>query len=60
MPEGHCWVLGDNLPESRDSRVYGPLPLALITGKVVAKYWPLNEMKWLKNTLQPPYAEQDL
>lgn len=57
MPEGHCWVLGDNLPESRDSRVYGPLPLALITAKGVARVWPLSEMVWLHNTLQPPEAE---
>ncbi|KAL6721802.1 hypothetical protein ACLMJK_000907 [Lecanora helva] len=53
VPEGHCWVLGDNLEESRDSRVYGPLPLALIMGKAVAKIWPLRERKWLENNLQP-------
>ena len=43
---------------SRDSRVYGPIPLALIRGKVVARIWPLNDMKWLENTLQAP--EEDL
>lgn len=58
VPEGHCWLLGDNLNDSRDSRTYGPLPLALITGKGVARIWPLGEMKWLENTLQPP--EEDL
>uniref|UniRef100_A0A060T5M9 ARAD1B13046p n=1 Tax=Blastobotrys adeninivorans TaxID=409370 RepID=A0A060T5M9_BLAAD len=36
IPDGHCWVTGDNLHESIDSRTYGPLPLALIRGKVVA------------------------
>lgn len=35
VPEGHCWVTGDNLSQSIDSRTYGPLPLALIRGKVV-------------------------
>ena len=54
VPEGHCWVLGDNIPESRDSRTYGPLPLGLIKGKVVAKVWPLREARWLENILQPP------
>ena len=53
VPEGHCWVTGDNLPESRDSRTYGPLPLGLIKGKGTAKVWPLHDMKWLGNALQP-------
>lgn len=33
VPEGHVWVAGDNLAYSRDSRFYGPLPMALILGK---------------------------
>ncbi|TVY52153.1 Mitochondrial inner membrane protease subunit, partial [Lachnellula suecica] len=40
VPKGHCWVEGDNLAYSRDSRHFGPMPLALITGKVVAKVFP--------------------
>lgn len=47
-------MLGDNLPESRDSRTYGPVPLALIKGKVIAKVWPWREMKWIENSLQRP------
>ncbi|RVD80697.1 uncharacterized protein DFL_008591 [Arthrobotrys flagrans] len=37
VPEGHCWIAGDNLSHSIDSRFYGPVPLALIMGKVVAQ-----------------------
>ncbi|KAF3908480.1 hypothetical protein ABW21_db0204313 [Orbilia brochopaga] len=37
VPEGHCWVTGDNLQHSIDSRFYGPLPLALVMGKVIAQ-----------------------
>ncbi|OTA23946.1 hypothetical protein BTJ68_12469 [Hortaea werneckii EXF-2000] len=37
VPQGHCWLAGDNLTWSRDSRIFGPLPLALVTGKVIAK-----------------------
>ncbi|KAI7346602.1 hypothetical protein KC320_g7749 [Hortaea werneckii] len=37
VPQGHCWIAGDNLAWSRDSRIFGPLPLALVTGKVIAK-----------------------
>jgi inner membrane protease subunit 1 len=44
VPEGHCWVIGDNLKYSRDSRMFGPLPLALIKGKVISTFssshWP--------------------
>ncbi len=40
VPEGHCWITGDNLEWSRDSRMFGPLPLALIKGKVIARAWP--------------------
>ncbi|KAI9711852.1 MAG: hypothetical protein M1820_001997 [Bogoriella megaspora] len=36
VPKGHCYIAGDNLKYSRDSRMFGPLPLALIRGKVVA------------------------
>ena len=36
VPKGHCWVVGDNLSWSRDSRMYGPIPLALVRGKVLA------------------------
>ncbi|CAN6670980.1 mitochondrial inner membrane protease subunit 1 [Trichomonascus vanleenenianus] len=38
VPEGHCWVTGDNLPESLDSRSYGPLPMGLIKGKIIAAH----------------------
>ena len=54
VPAGHCWLLGDNLTESRDSRVYGPVPLALIVGKVIARVWPLGEIGWVENSLQRP------
>jgi len=57
VPEGHCWIIGDNLPHSRDSRVYGPIPLALVRGKVMARIFPWRERKWLENTLQSPAVQ---
>lgn len=47
VPEGHCWLAGDNLEWSRDSRLFGPLPLGLVKAKVLAVVWPWESMKWL-------------
>lgn len=47
VPEGHCWVNGDNLAASRDSRHFGPLPLALVRGKVLATFTPLPQ--WVRS-----------
>jgi inner membrane protease subunit 1 len=58
VPEGHCWLIGDNLPESRDSRTFGPLPLALIKGKIVAKLGGVEMFSWIENNLVP--AEVDV
>ncbi|KAK4539174.1 hypothetical protein LTR36_001174 [Oleoguttula mirabilis] len=60
VPEGHCWVVGDNLTWSRDSRIFGPLPLALVTGKVLARcagwnLWP----RALEHGLQPAVLDVD-
>ncbi|KAK3351624.1 peptidase S24/S26A/S26B/S26C, partial [Neurospora tetraspora] len=48
VPEGHCWVVGDNLTASRDSRTFGPVPLALIRGKVFAKI----QSNWLPKLIR--------
>ncbi|QDS76128.1 hypothetical protein FKW77_006901 [Venturia effusa] len=58
IPLGHCFLAGDNQPESNDSRLYGPVPLALITGKVSYRIRPLGRMGPLENTLQPVDEEE--
>ncbi|CAZ83782.1 unnamed protein product [Tuber melanosporum] len=50
VPRGHCWTTGDNLPFSNDSRHYGPVPLALIRGKVIARFKPMP--KFFENGLK--------
>lgn len=45
IPEGHCWLTGDNLDNSLDSRDYGVVPLALITGKVIGSIYAENGLK---------------
>ncbi|XP_061670280.1 mitochondrial inner membrane protease subunit 1 isoform X4 [Syngnathoides biaculeatus] len=37
VPKGHVWLEGDNLGNSTDSRSYGPVPYALIRGRVCLK-----------------------
>lgn len=37
VPEGHVWISGDNAAWSRDSRDYGPVPIALVKGRIVAR-----------------------
>ena len=51
VPEGHCWIAGDNLEWSRDSRLFGPLPLGLVRAKVLAVILPSRDAKWLGSDL---------
>jgi len=58
VPEGHVWVAGDSLSYSRDSRFYGPLPMALIIGKALYNgdgwfNWTSFRPPQLQPTLQP-------
>ena len=50
IPPGHVLLAGDNISSSIDSRRYGPIPIALIRGKVIARVWP--EPKWIRNGLK--------
>ncbi|CAD6896163.1 unnamed protein product [Tilletia controversa] len=51
VPKGHVFLCGDNLACSIDSRDYGPVPLALVKGRVVARIKP-TAIDWLwKNLL---------
>jgi signal peptidase I len=38
------WVMGDNRPNSLDSRSFGPVSGAQIVGRVVVRYWPLDQL----------------
>lgn len=38
------FFMGDNRPVSRDSRDFGPIAGAQILGRVVVRFWPLNEL----------------
>ncbi len=40
LKDREYYVLGDNRPESSDSRSWGPVSLDRIMGKVIYRYWP--------------------
>ncbi|KAI5302512.1 37S ribosomal protein S23 mitochondrial [Ascosphaera pollenicola] len=59
VPEGHVWVTGDNLPWSRDSRAYGPVPLGLVKGKLLATGNSPFSWTRVRNTLEPTRFADD-
>ncbi len=42
IPEGYYWMMGDNRPNSLDSRFVGPLPADRLVGPAILRIWPLT------------------
>jgi signal peptidase I len=47
IPKGDYFVMGDNRPDSDDSRDWGPLPRRNIIGEAFVIYWPLRRISTL-------------
>lgn len=44
LRENEYFVLGDNRTHSLDSRTIGPISKKFITGRVILRLWPINEI----------------
>jgi signal peptidase I len=44
LGENECFVLSDDRSNTNDSRAWGPLPLDVVAGKVLFRYWPPNRI----------------
>jgi signal peptidase I len=42
VPPLHVFIIGDNRPNSRDSRTFGPVHVDQIEGRALFIYWPLE------------------
>jgi signal peptidase I len=45
VPEGQCFVMGDNRDNSHDSRFWGTLPQELVKGRALIVYWSYDAPK---------------
>ncbi|KAI7834705.1 peptidase S24/S26A/S26B/S26C [Kickxella alabastrina] len=44
IPAGQCWVEGDESFHSGDSNSFGPVPMALLRGRVLTPVWPPSRL----------------
>jgi signal peptidase I len=47
VAKGSIWVMGDNRPNSRDSRFFGTIDQDLIVGRAFVRFWPVTDLSLL-------------
>lgn len=60
IPKSHCWLTGDDLNNSTDSRTYLVVPYGLINGKVIGKLYvgnTLNPFTWKYSSVESNYQD---
>jgi signal peptidase I len=44
LGENECFVLSDDRSTTNDSRTWEPVPVDIVVGKALFRYWPLNKL----------------
>jgi signal peptidase I len=47
LGENQCFVLSDDRSNTNDSRTWGPIPMNIIAGRVIFRYWPFTRLERL-------------
>lgn len=55
LDDDEYFVLGDNRSASKDSRSFGPVDESFITGKVLFRGWPLDNITFFDKDYWPKY-----
>ena len=60
VPQGRLFVMGDNRPNSADSRQFGAICISDVIGRAWARYWPLDTLGILQTPTYdaPPASPQ--
>lgn len=52
IPEGHCWIEGDNTGFSMDSNSFGPVSLGLVQSRAMCVVWPPSRWQFLQTKIK--------